>query len=97
MAHISSKIKEYCKANGVNKVDFIKDVELVEDDGVISITQWNLDIPQPTSEQIESYEETANETEANTPTRTDIKASAKTKLMAGEKLTEEEANILVGL
>ena len=27
----------------------------------------------------------------------DLKASAKTKLMAGEKLTEEEANILVGV
>ena len=96
MAHISSKIKEYCKANGVNKVDFIKDVELVEDDGVISITQWNLDIPQPTSEQIESYEETANETEANTPTRTDIKASAKNKLLE-LGFNQEEANTLVGL
>ena len=27
----------------------------------------------------------------------DLKASAKAKLIAGEKLTEEEANILVGV
>ena len=31
------------------------------------------------------------------PTRTELKASAKAKLIAGEKLTEEEANILVGV
>ena len=31
------------------------------------------------------------------PTRDELKASAKAKLIAGEKLTEEEANILVGV
>ena len=31
------------------------------------------------------------------PTRTELKASAKAKLIAGEKLTEEEANVLVGV
>ena len=29
--------------------------------------------------------------------RIDLKASAKSKLIAGEKLTEEEANVLVGV
>ena len=37
--------------------------------------------------------EKANEEQA----QADLKASAKAKLIAGEKLTEEEANILVGV
>lgn len=97
MASYNSKILEYCKANGVNKVNFPFDVELTDknNDGNIVITQWNLDIPQPTSEQIDSYETVANETEANTPSITDLKASAKAKLIAGEPLTEDEANTII--
>ena len=95
MANYSSKIKEYCKANGINKIDFIKDLELTDVNGTPTITQWNLNIPQPTVEQIESYETVANETEANTPSITDLKASAKAKLIAGEALTEEEADTIV--
>ena len=95
MAHYNSKIKEYCKANGINKVDFISDVQLTDIDGTPTITQWNLDITEPTVEQIESYETVANETEANTPSITDLKASAKAKLIAGEALTEEEADTIV--
>jgi hypothetical protein len=95
MANYSSKIKEYCKANGINKIDFIKDLELTDVNGTPTITQWNLNIPQPTVEQIESYETVANETEANTPSITDLKASAKAKLIAGEALTEDEANTIV--
>jgi hypothetical protein len=34
---------------------------------------------------------------ADKQAKADLKASAKTKLIAGEKLTEEEANILVGV
>ena len=99
MAQTSTKIKEYCKANGVNDVDFLSDVRLTDDsDGTgAKISEWNLDIAQPTSEQIESYETVANETEANIPSTADLKASAKAKLIAGEKLTEEEANVLVGV
>ena len=48
MAHYSSKIREYCKANGVNKVSFIKDIELTDVNGTPTITEWNLEIPQPT-------------------------------------------------
>ena len=92
MAHHSSKIREYCKANGVNKVSFIRDIELTDVDGTPTITKWNLDIPQPTLEQINSYEEVANETENN---EADLKASAKAKLMSGEALTEDEANTIV--
>ena len=96
MAHYSSKIKEYCKANGINKVNMPFEVELTTtDNGEVIITEWNLDIPQPTTEQIESYETVANETETNTPSIADLKASAKAKLIAGEPLTEEEANTIV--
>jgi|TARA_B100000900_G_scaffold315551_1_gene274452 hypothetical protein len=97
MAEYSTKIKEYCKANGVSNVDFLSDVRLKDDsDGNGAyISEWNLDIAQPTSEQIESYETVANETEANTPSTADLKASAKAKLIAGEALTEEEANTIV--
>ena len=44
-----------------------------------------------TMEQMEV--DLANEKQA----KEDLKASAKAKLIAGEKLTEEEANILVGV
>jgi hypothetical protein len=97
MASYNSKILEYCKANGVSKVNFPFDVELTDknNDGNIVITQWNLDIPQPTSEEIDSYETVANETEANTPSITDLRNSAKAKLIAGEALTQEEADTIV--
>ena len=96
MAQYSTKIEEYCKDNNVNTVDFRKDVLLRDDgDSVVYISEWNLDIAQPTSEQIESYETVANETEANTPSREDLKASAKAKLIAGQALTEDEANAIV--
>jgi hypothetical protein len=97
MAQLNTKIKEYCKANGVSNVDFLSDVRLADDsDGNGAyISKWNLDIVQPTSEQIESYETVANETEANTPSTEDLKTSAKAKLMAGEALTEDEANTIV--
>ena len=99
MAQLNTKIKEYCKANGVSNVDFFSDVRLSDDSNGngVYISEWNLDIAQPTSEQIESYETVANETEANIPSTADLKASAKAKLIAGEKLTEEEANRLVGV
>jgi hypothetical protein len=35
--------------------------------------------------------------QANRKAHEDLKASAKAKLIAGEKLTEEEANVLVGV
>ena len=96
MAQKSTKILEYCKENGINEVDFLKDVLLQDDgDGVVYIAEWNLNIAQPTDEQIESYETVANETEANTPTKSELKASAKQKLINGEPLTEEEADTIV--
>ena len=67
MAQLSTKIKEYCKANGVSDVDFMKDVMLQDDsDGNgVYIKEWNLDIAQPTSAQLDSYETAGNTVESN--------------------------------
>ena len=69
MAQLSNKIREYCKANGVSNVDFREDVMLQDDmvDGVSNpyIKEWNLDIAQPTDEQLASYETAANTAESN--------------------------------
>jgi len=67
MAQLSTKIREYCKANGVSNVDFMKDVMLQDesDGNGPYIKEWNLDIAQPTSAQLDSYETTANTTESN--------------------------------
>jgi len=67
MAQLSSKIKSYCEANGVSNVDFTKDVMLQDDSNGQGayIKEWNLDIAQPTDEQLASYETAANTAEAN--------------------------------
>jgi hypothetical protein len=65
MAQLSNKIKEYCKANNVSDVDFLEDVKLQDDGQGAYIKEWNLDIAQPTDEQLASYETTANTAESN--------------------------------
>ena len=67
MTQLSTKIKLYCEANGVANVDFIKDVMLQDDsDGKGPyIREWNLDIAQPTSAQLDSYETAGNTAESN--------------------------------
>ena len=67
MAQLSTKIKEYCKANGVSNVDFENDVKLQDDSNGQGayIAEWNLDIAQPTDAQLTSYETVANTAEAN--------------------------------
>ena len=67
MANLSTKIVEYCKSNGVNSVDFMEDVQLQDDsDGNGAyIKEWNLDIAQPTSAQLDSYETAGNTAENN--------------------------------
>ena len=46
MAQLSTKIKEYCKANGVSNVDFRNDVKLQDDSNGQGayIAEWNLDL-----------------------------------------------------
>ena len=67
MAQLSTKIKLYCEANGVSNVNFLEDVMLQDDsDGNGAyIKKWNLDIAQPTDEQLASYETAANTAESN--------------------------------
>ena len=67
MAQLSTKIKEYCKANNVSDVDFTNDVKLQDDSNGQGayIAEWNLDIAQPTDAQLASYETVANTAEAN--------------------------------
>jgi len=67
MAQLSNKIKEYCKANGVSEVDFLNNVRLQDDSNGQGayIAEWNLDIAQPTDEQLASYETAANTAESN--------------------------------
>ena len=67
MAQLSTKIKLYCEANGVSNVDFTIDVKLQDDsDGNGAyIKEWNLDIAQPTSAQLDSYETAGNTAESN--------------------------------
>ena len=67
MASLSTKIKQYAKANGVANVDFMSDVLLQDDSNGqgVYIKEWNLDIAKPTDEQLATYETVANTAEAN--------------------------------
>ena len=65
MAQLSTKIKLYCEANGVSNVDFMNDVMLQDDGQGAYIKEWNLDIAQPTSAQLDSYETAGNTAESN--------------------------------
>jgi len=100
MAQLSTKIKEYAKANGVADVNFSEDVLLQDDGSGAYIKEWNLDIAQPTDEQVASYEDAANTTEANFQNeeadRQAKRASGKQKLL-DLGLTEEEVKALIGI
>lgn len=65
MTELSTKIKEYCKANSVNEVDFATDVLLQDDGQGAYIKEWNLDIAEPTEEQLATYESAATTDENN--------------------------------
>ena len=67
MAQLSTKIKEYCKANGVSNVDFENDVKLQDDSNGQGayIKEWNLDIAQPTQAQLDALESQAQTYENN--------------------------------
>ena len=67
MASLSNKIREYCKANSVNEINFSTDV-LIQDDSNGKgpyIKEWNLNIPKPTLEQLNAYEAQATTYENN--------------------------------
>ena len=64
MTKLNTKIKLYAKANGVNSIDFLKDVKLQDDGSGAYIKEWNLDIAEPTDAQLTTYEDEANAEEA---------------------------------
>ena len=92
MANLSTKIKMYCDANGVSKVDFMKDVMLQDDsDGNGAyIKEWNLDIAQPTDAQLSAQESAANKEEANNVVRSTRRTAYGD---VGEQLDEIYKNI----
>lgn len=65
MNNLSNRVRAYAKANGIESVNFLSDVILQDDkvDGISApyIAQWNLDIPQPSLNDLESYEDEAND------------------------------------
>ena len=77
MAELNTKIKLYANSLGVNKIDFTKDVILIDkaDGNGPFISEWNLDIAQPTNEQIASYETAGNTEESNNNVRSTRKAA----------------------
>ena len=92
MAKYSSKIKEYCKANSINSVDFLSDVILQDDGQGVYIKEWNFNIAKPTDEQLSSYETQANEAEINFQNHV---VSGNQKLL-DLGLTQAEATALTG-
>ncbi len=87
MANKSTLVKLYCSANGVDNVDFTKDVMLQDDSNGQGayIKEWNLDIAQPTDEQLASYETAGNTEEANAT----VIANRKTAYGSWDKQLEE--------
>tara|TARA_E500000075_G_scaffold52621_1_gene47420 strand:+ start:707 stop:1030 length:324 start_codon:yes stop_codon:yes gene_type:complete len=69
MAELSTKIKEYAKANNVNEINFLTDVILRDDGNGAYIAEWNLDIDEPTEQQLASYETAGNTEESNNVVR----------------------------
>ena len=66
-------------------------------DGYDSIEWLNDTAPIPAEDIETKLAELQAEEDARIQTKADTKASAKAKLIAGEALTEDEANELVGL
>ena len=66
MAQLSTKIKEYLKANGHTEVDFIQDVLLQDDGQGAYIKEWNISgVAKPSDSDLSAVESDANTAEAN--------------------------------
>ena len=67
MASLSFKIKTYAASLGVSDIDWRTDVLLQNDldERGEYINEWNLDIPQPTAEQLTAQETAATIAESN--------------------------------
>ena len=98
MAQLNTKIKFYLEDNGKVFKDEQLNYTILDnsDDNGAFLHKWNVDgVAEPTDEQLSAFETQADNWEANLPNPADLKASAKAKLMAGEALTEEEADTIV--
>ena len=86
-----------------NKI--IKAIKLIDPNAEVSVTGndinsivWeNGTTPIPFEDIEARVSEAETEIENEKQAKIDLKASAKTKLMNGEALTEDEANVMVGL
>jgi len=66
MAQLSTKIKEYLKANSVNEVDFTTDVLLQDDGQGAYIKEWNISgVSKPSDSDLASYDAAATTAESN--------------------------------
>ena len=66
MAQLSTKIKEYLKANSVNEVDFTTDVLLQDDGQGAYIKEWNISgVSKPSDSDLSAVESAADTAEAN--------------------------------
>ena len=65
MAQLSSRVKAYAAANGVESVDFLQDVLLQDDGQGPYIKAWNLAIAKPTDQQLAAVEAAASVAETN--------------------------------
>jgi len=83
MPNITTKIKLYAN----REIDFLKDVILQDDSNGLGayIKEWNLDIAQPTEEQLNAFEAQATTVENNQR----IIATRKSLYGAWEKQLEE--------
>ena len=66
MAQLSTKIREYLKANSVNEVDFTTDVLLQDDGQGAYIKEWNISgVSKPSDSDLASYDAAATTAESN--------------------------------
>jgi hypothetical protein len=96
MAQLANKIKLYAN----REIDFLKDVRLQDDGNGAYIKEWNLNIPKPTTAQLNALEAQANDYEANLIAEQANKESKKQSAIAKLKalgLDEEEVKAILGV
>ncbi len=84
MANLKTKIDLYLKANSKTWDDTKIRLQDDSDGNGVYIKEWNLDIAQPTTEQIESYETAGNAAETNAG----IDATRRTEYLSWDKQME---------
>ena len=91
--------KENFYEQAINELKGLTSSVLIsEDDVIVRGTDENgNDIVLPSQSEIDTKaQELLDNYNANEQDKEDLKVSAKAKLMAGEALTEDEANVMIG-